>query len=61
MYSIGPAPSSIPSPIISQNVNTQISDNISQQAKTKQYIESLEHELFNLHCKQTFDGVKILC
>jgi hypothetical protein len=60
MYSIGPTPSSIPSPVISQNINAQISDNISEQAKTKQYIKSLERELFNLHHKQTFDGVKIL-
>jgi hypothetical protein len=60
MYSIGPAPLSIPSPVISQNVNVQISDNISEQAKTKQYIESLECELFNLHRKQTFDSVEIL-
>jgi hypothetical protein len=61
MYSISPAPSSIPAPVILQNANMQILDNISEQAKTKQYIKSLEHELFNLHHKQTFDGVEILC
>jgi hypothetical protein len=40
MYSIGPAPLSLPSPVISQNVNAQIVDNISKQAKTKQYIST---------------------